>query len=420
MLVRRTAKSGFRKGIPRKSATLTAAWKVFEKEFLSFSQIGCKRSKVGEYPHLYVVVASSRNRFASPTLSPFGTPIANFRAFWLKPVLQTNRIGKPMNVLIVHAHHEPKSFSSSLANQAALSLRSQGHDVVMSDLYSMGFNPVSDRRNFTSVKDGDYLKQQAEEAHATENEGFAADVEAEIQKLESADVVIFSFPLWWFGMPGIMKGWVDRVFAAGRVYGGGQLYENGVGKSKKRGMVLMTTGGGPDVYSGWGLNPSLDSVLDPIQHGVFWFNGILPLDPFVAWSPARNSDEGRAADLQALDTRLKGLFEEAPRQLPPMSDFPNWGFDVKERFIVAASIKKPVDERFTELIPAEKAMIADWKREGKLLDFQAAEFGTPNWKAFLTIRAADQAETESWLEQLPLAEYLEFDITQIAKPSTNA
>lgn len=322
-----------------------------------------------------------------------------------------------MNVLIVHAHHEPKSFSSSLANQAAVSLRSAGHDVVISDLYSMGFDPISDRRNFTSVKDADYLKQQAEESYASKVDGFSADIEAEIQKLEEADAVIFSFPLWWFGMPAILKGWVDKVFASGRVYGGPKLYENGIGQSQKRGMVLMTTGGGPDVYSGWGLNPSLDTILAPIQHGMFWFNGIQPLDPFVAWSPAHKTDEQRMEDLQLLNSRLHGLFEETPLQLPPMADFPNWGFDVKERFMVVASLKKPIDDEFKSLVPAEQAMIAKWKRDGRLLDFNVSQSDDPDLRAFLTLRATDLAQVNTWLAQLPLFHYLDFAISQIAKPA---
>ena len=73
-----------------------------------------------------------------------------------------------MNVLIVHAHHEPKRFSSALSRQAQETLRSIGHEVTVSDLYAEGFDPVSDRRNFQSVFDANYLKQQNEERHASD------------------------------------------------------------------------------------------------------------------------------------------------------------------------------------------------------------------------------------------------------------
>lgn len=83
-----------------------------------------------------------------------------------------------MNILIVHAHHEAQSFCTSLANRAAEKLRSLGHQVDFRDLFAMKFDPISDRRNFTTTKDGEYLKQQAEEVFASENDGFASDIEA--------------------------------------------------------------------------------------------------------------------------------------------------------------------------------------------------------------------------------------------------
>lgn len=57
-----------------------------------------------------------------------------------------------MNILIVHAHHEPQSFSSALCRQAASTLKTAGHEVVVSDLWAMRFDPVSDRRNFNDCE----------------------------------------------------------------------------------------------------------------------------------------------------------------------------------------------------------------------------------------------------------------------------
>ena len=63
-----------------------------------------------------------------------------------------------MNIFVVLAHPEPKSFNGALFGTATRSLEEEGHKVVASDLYRMGFNPVSDRHNFTTVKDPDFLK----------------------------------------------------------------------------------------------------------------------------------------------------------------------------------------------------------------------------------------------------------------------
>jgi len=125
-----------------------------------------------------------------------------------------------MNVFLVFAHAEPRSFNGALFRTAGETLRAAGHTVAVSDLYAMKFEPVSDRRNFTSVKNPDFFKQQIEEMYATEVGGFAPDVESEIRKMEACDLMIWQFPLSWFGLLGILKGWADRVFAMGRTYGG--------------------------------------------------------------------------------------------------------------------------------------------------------------------------------------------------------
>jgi hypothetical protein len=81
------------------------------------------------------------------------------------------------NILIVHAHHESKSFTSALARAATETLTEQGHKVDFSDLYAMKFDPVSDRRNFATVRDPNFLKQQQEELYAAEHLGFAPEIE---------------------------------------------------------------------------------------------------------------------------------------------------------------------------------------------------------------------------------------------------
>ncbi len=318
-----------------------------------------------------------------------------------------------MNILIVRAHHEPKSFSNALADQAAKTLSELGNSVVLSDLYASDFDPVSDRRNFSSIKNPDYLKQQVEEAYASEVDGFASNLESEIKKLEAAELLIFSFPLWWFGMPGILKGWIDRVFASGRIYGGDQIYENGLGQSRKRGLILMTTGGGPDVYSGYGVNPSMATILAPIQHGIYWFNGFLPLEPFIAWSPARISPEERKAYLDQLDHRLRNLDSEKVQVLPPISDFPNWGKDTKKRFMVTASRLKVADETYQQLVPEEVKQIAELKRQGVLLSSYIGSPSDLSWHAFLVFRETSSEAVHHHLQRLPLAPYLSFEVTEL-------
>ncbi|MEM1107585.1 MAG: NAD(P)H-dependent oxidoreductase [Planctomycetota bacterium] len=320
-----------------------------------------------------------------------------------------------MRVLIVHAHPEAKSFSSALAETARETFAGEGHEVDWLDLYRSGFDPVSDRRNFTTEADSEYFKQQAEEAYAAEHDGFSPPLGQHIELLEKCDLLVFSFPLWWFGMPAVLKGWVDRVFAYVRVYGGEKLYETGIGAGKKA-MVLMTTGGGPDMYGGRGVNPSMDDILRPIEHGVFWFNGFGPLDPFIAWSPARGSDDDRKAVLETLRQRLLGVGDETPRSLPRLEDFPGYGVDSQRRYHVVATrnFDGPPDEGFTSRVPQEREQLAVMRRDGRLLDARFTSPDDPAWRAFLTFRAPDRAAVDRWLADLPLASYLDFEVSEIA------
>ncbi|HEV2678568.1 MAG TPA: NAD(P)H-dependent oxidoreductase, partial [Aliidongia sp.] len=189
-----------------------------------------------------------------------------------------------MRVLIVHAHPEPKSFCSALASEAVRTLTADGHDVVLSDLYAMKWNPRSDQGNFTALQDPGHFKQQAEEMLASEHGGFAPDVAAELDKLLACDALIFQFPLWWFSMPALLKGWVDRVFALGAIYGRGRWYDRGV-FAGRRAMLSLTTGGRESMYGPDGLNGDLTALLYPIHHGILRFVGFDVLPPFVAWEP---------------------------------------------------------------------------------------------------------------------------------------
>ena len=216
-----------------------------------------------------------------------------------------------MNVFLILAHPERNSFNGAMFDTALETLSAAGHAVVTSDLYRMGFDPVSSRRNFTSVRDADYLKLQSEEVHATEVGGFAREIEEEIVKVETADLMIWQFPLWWFGLPAILKGWVDRVFAMGRTYGGGHVYETGR-FSGKRALLSLTTGGPAAAYRNDGFNGDLGAMLRPIHRGILNFTGFAVLAPQVVYGPVRADDAQRAGWLADWDRRLGRIQNESP------------------------------------------------------------------------------------------------------------
>jgi putative NADPH-quinone reductase len=216
-----------------------------------------------------------------------------------------------MNVFLVFAHPEPQSFNGALLRTAIAALEAAGHAVQVSDLYTQSFAPVSNRRNFTTAHDAAYFKQQAEELYATEHQGFAGDVEAELQKLAWCDVMIWQFPLWWFSVPAVLKGWVDRVFAMGRAYGSGRIYETGFFQGKWA-LLSLTTGGPAAAYQPGGLQGDLAGILRPLHRGMLEFTGFTVLAPHVVYGPARQSGEERVAALAAWAARLATLAQEVP------------------------------------------------------------------------------------------------------------
>ena len=100
-----------------------------------------------------------------------------------------------MRVFIVYSHPEPQSFNAAMFRTACETLAGAGHKVSTSNLQEMSFDPVSSRKNFTTIKDPIYFKQQVEEMYATEMNGFAEDIESEIRKIEWCDLMIWQFPL---------------------------------------------------------------------------------------------------------------------------------------------------------------------------------------------------------------------------------
>lgn len=235
----------------------------------------------------------------------------------------------PKTVLIVHAHPDPQSLTRQLVDIARDTLRGDGHTVLESDLHAMGWKAVYDAADFIDRLDPDRLNFIRESGHAYAGGTQAPDVAEEQRKLLAADAVILQFPLWWFGLPAILKGWVDRVWAYGLAYGyrgQGNRYRYGEGGLHGRRALLSVTVGGPAAdYGPRGINGPLDQLLFPVTHGTLFFTGMDVLRTHAIYGTGHPSPAEVDAAKAAWRERLHGLFDEAPLAFRPQNggDYPD-------------------------------------------------------------------------------------------------
>lgn len=225
-----------------------------------------------------------------------------------------------MNVLIVHAHYEPKSFTGAMRDAAAEELSAQGHHVEISDLYAMGFDPVARSSDFGEPSRGDYTVYSLEQRHCHANGSLAPDIAAEVEKLDRADLLILSFPVFWFSVPAIMKGWIDRVFLSGVAYGGKRFYDRG-GFRGKRALVAATIGSREHMFGPGAVHGRFEDMFSHLLRGTLGYVGMEVLTPFVAWHVPYLTDAGRKAILDDYRERLRGLRDAASLPLPSLDGF---------------------------------------------------------------------------------------------------
>ncbi|MBO8193656.1 NAD(P)H-dependent oxidoreductase [Streptomyces oryzae] len=200
--------------------------------------------------------------------------------------------------LIVHAHPEPHSFSTAQMATAAQALRDTGYRVDILDLYADAWSPVLAREEFAPAEGP--FKPQAAQMRAIEDGTLDATVKAHLDRLLAADLLVLSFPMWWFSLPAILKGWVDRVFVMGGVFGGDHGLFGDAALAGKQAMLLLTTGGPSESFHPEGTFGPMEDFLFHIHRGMLEFVGYHVLNPVITYGPAHMTDQERAAALESV------------------------------------------------------------------------------------------------------------------------
>jgi len=212
-----------------------------------------------------------------------------------------------MNILLVSAHDDPKSYVAALHNTALSVLERTTHKVTVTDLYAQQFNPIASIVDFktSSGTHANYMFEQQRSINT--GSGFSPDIDAEMQKVKAADIVILHFPLWWGGPPAILKGWLERILAMGFAWDSEHRYSKGLLHGKKV-LLTVSVGDPASFYSPDGMHgATVNQHLYGITQGTLAFCGFDVFMPYVIHNVTAASDDDLEEEILRYRKVLDGI-----------------------------------------------------------------------------------------------------------------
>ncbi|QOR70312.1 NAD(P)H-dependent oxidoreductase [Ruania alkalisoli] len=240
------------------------------------------------------------------------------------------------SALWLSAHPTDRSLNGAL-RAAGVAHLSRDSAVATSDLYAMGWQAALTEDDLGGVGGDQTFGTRTREAHLAGT--LAPDIRTEQAKLREADLLVLQFPLWWGGMPAILKGWFDRVFVNGFAFNvtnaAGRTLKYGEGGLEgKRALVVVTAGDRAPSFAAGGVNGHLEALLFPLLHGILWYTGIQPLHPHLIAATDRREFGGLNHERDRLLTRLDGLPAEEPIDYRTLR---HGGYDRDQRLVTDAA-----------------------------------------------------------------------------------
>ena len=155
-----------------------------------------------------------------------------------------------MKILLVFCHPRRDSFSGALADAFAEEAVRAGHEVEFADLYGEGFDPV--------------LREPDEPDWSDPGKQYSDEVRREMARLERNDAIVMVCPIWWWSVPAMLKGWIDRVWNLGFAYGTTSL-------AHSHGLMIGLAAASAPAFAKRGYDGAIDVQ---IQTGVMDYCGI--------------------------------------------------------------------------------------------------------------------------------------------------
>ncbi len=191
-----------------------------------------------------------------------------------------------MNVLVVFSHPRRNSFCGAVMDSFIAGLTAAGHRTEIADLHAEGFDP---RMIEADEPDWDNPAKR-----------YSPEVLAEQTRISRNDAMAFVFPVWWWSIPAMLKGWVDRVWNHGWAYGSAEL-------AHRRALLIGTASGSSETYAKRRYGPAMQAQL---VVGIMNYCGIAAAELELLFD-VMDSGEIRAAHLARV-RRLGESFAPSP------------------------------------------------------------------------------------------------------------
>jgi NAD(P)H dehydrogenase (quinone) len=192
-----------------------------------------------------------------------------------------------VNALLILAHPNPQSYNRAVAKVIEEEFASRGDQVKVKDLYAMNWNPILSQADFQGFHSGT----------------IPADIKQEQADIAWADYVVMVAPVWWYSVPAILKGYIDRVFSVGFAYKYTSTGPLGLLKGKK-GLAVTTSGANVQDAEYGGMIVTLEKSLI----GVFGFSGFQDKKLHNLFAVTTVSDQERQLMLDEVRTLVKNYF----------------------------------------------------------------------------------------------------------------
>lgn len=189
-----------------------------------------------------------------------------------------------MRHLIIYAHPNENSLNHHLLNTVIETLQYHNEEIIVRDLYDIGFNPVLSLNDIQGQRMGK----------------LSDDVKTEQDHISWAEQITFIYPIWWTGLPAMMKGYIDRVFSYGFAYRYDQGIQKGLLKGKKT-VIINTHGKSHEEYEKTGMDNALTLTSD---NGIFIYSGLEIIRHFFF----DKADKASPENLKIWKGQIKNLY----------------------------------------------------------------------------------------------------------------